>query len=85
MPHHIMSPPSDVAALAEQRATARAGKDFAESDRLREQIADAGWVVRDGPDGFTLAPKPPYAVLASVADLPDNSAEPDSGRATVGV
>ncbi|MBC7373842.1 MAG: glycosyltransferase, partial [Frankiales bacterium] len=47
--------------------------------------ADAGWVVRDGPDGFTLAPKPPYAVLASVADLPDNSAEPDSGRATVGV
>ena len=72
-------------ALAEQRAAARAAKDFAESDRLREQIADAGWVVRDGADGFTLAPKPPYAVLASVADLPDRSADPDSGRATVGI
>ncbi len=72
-------------ALAEQRAAARAAKDFPESDRLREQIAGAGWVVRDGPEGFTLAPQPPYAVLASVADLPDRSAEPDSGRATVGV
>ena len=77
--------PADVLALAEQRAAARGAKDFAESDRLRELISDSGWVVRDGPDGYALAPRPPYAVLTSVADLPDRTGEPDSGRATVGV
>ena len=85
VPQPILTPPSDVIALAEQRAAARAAKDFAESDRLREAIAAAGWVVRDGPEGFELAERPPYPVLASVADLPDRSAEPDSGWATVGV
>ena len=77
------SPPADVNELAEQRATARAGKDFAASDRLRDEIAGAGWVVRDGPDGWSLAPKPPYAVLPSVDTLPDRSAGPDTHRCTV--
>ena len=49
--------PAEVTALAEQRAQARADKDYAASDRLREQIADAGWVVRDGPEGCSLAPR----------------------------
>ena len=77
--------PHDVTALAEQRVAARAAKDFAESDRLRDRISEAGWVVRDGADGYQLAPRPPYDVLPAVADLPDRSAEPDAGRATVGV
>ena len=77
--------PAEVVALAERRAAARAAKDFAESDRLRDEIADAGWVVRDGPDGYALAPRPPYDVLASVAALPDRSAEPDARRCTVAV
>ena len=34
------TPPDPVVALAEQRAAARATRDFAESDRLREQIAE---------------------------------------------
>ena len=80
-----MTAPDHVTDLAEHRATARSAKDFAESDRLRDQIAEAGWVVRDGADGYQLAPRPPYDVLLSVADLPDRSAEPDAGRATVGV
>ena len=46
--------PADVQALAEQRATARRAKDFAESDRLRDEIAAAGWVVRDGPEGHEI-------------------------------
>ena len=75
--------PADVTALAEARAAARAAKDFAESDRLRDVIADAGWVVRDGPDGYALAPRPPYDVLPSVDALPDRSAEPDTHRCTV--
>ena len=75
--------PPDVTALAERRASARAAKDFAESDRLRDEIAEAGWLVRDGPDGYALAPRPPYAVLPSVADLPDRRQEPDARRCTV--
>ena len=77
------APPADVLALVEQRAPARADKDFAESDRLRDEIAAAGWVVRDGAEGSVLAPRPPYDVLPSVDALPDRSAEPDTHRCTV--
>jgi hypothetical protein len=79
------TPPEAVVALADQRVAARAAKDYAESDRLRDEIAAHGWVVRDGPDGYELAERPPYAVLASVADLPDRSGEPDGRRCTVAV
>ena len=48
--------PSEVVALAEARVTARAERDFAESDRLRDVIAAAGWEVRDVSDGFELVP-----------------------------
>jgi cysteinyl-tRNA synthetase len=46
--------PADVVALAEQRVEARTGKDFAEADRLRDEIEAAGWDVRDEADGFRL-------------------------------
>jgi cysteinyl-tRNA synthetase len=48
--------PAEVVALAEQRRTAREGKDFAEADRLRAEIESAGWEVRDVADapGFRL-------------------------------
>jgi cysteinyl-tRNA synthetase len=49
--------PAGVVALAEARQRAREGKDFAESDRLREEIAGAGWEVRDVAGGFELVPK----------------------------
>jgi hypothetical protein len=75
--------PDEVVLLAEQRAAARAAKDFAASDRLRDEIAERGWAVRDGADGWTLAERPPYDVLPSVRDLPDRSAEPDVRRCTV--
>jgi cysteinyl-tRNA synthetase len=42
--------PAEVAGLAEQRREAREAKDFAESDRLRDEIAAAGWEVRDVAD-----------------------------------
>ena len=79
------APPPEVLALVQARTQARTDRDYAESDRLRDEIATAGWVVRDGPEGATLAPRPPYEVAASVADLPDRSAEPDGRRCTVGV
>lgn len=78
-----MSAPPEVQALAEERAAARAARDFAGADRLRDEIAALGWVVKDTPSGFELAAKPPYDVLASVADLPDRSAEEAARRASV--
>src|SRR5215213_8368185 len=46
--------PADVRELAERREQARAGRDFGEADRLRDEIAGAGWDVRDVPEGFRL-------------------------------
>ncbi|SIN95487.1 cysteine--tRNA ligase [Paraburkholderia phenazinium] len=48
--------PADVAALAQQRERARAAKDWAESDRLRETLKAAGWQVEDGVGGQRLSP-----------------------------
>jgi cysteinyl-tRNA synthetase len=48
--------PPEVVALAEERVAARAARDFARADELREAIAAAGWTVRDGPDGYELTP-----------------------------
>ncbi|MBD3344422.1 MAG: cysteine--tRNA ligase [Chitinivibrionales bacterium] len=43
----------ETAAKIEQRAQARREKDFATADRLRDEIAQSGIVVRDMPDGST--------------------------------
>jgi cysteinyl-tRNA synthetase len=43
--------PQEVLQLQEQRATARANKDFAESDRLRDEIAKLGFIVKDTANG----------------------------------
>ena len=49
--------PAELVALAEQRVAARAAKDFAEADRLRDEIEAAGWSVRDVDGGFQLVPR----------------------------
>ncbi|MDE7395031.1 MAG: cysteine--tRNA ligase, partial [Clostridiales bacterium] len=46
--------PDAVRALAEERKAARAAKNWAESDRLRDEIAKCGYAVLDGKDGYTL-------------------------------
>jgi cysteinyl-tRNA synthetase len=46
--------PGEIVDLAERRERARAERDFGEADRLRDQIAAAGWDVRDVPEGFRL-------------------------------
>jgi cysteinyl-tRNA synthetase len=37
--------------LLEAREAARAAKDYAEADRLRDELRHRGWEVRDGPAG----------------------------------
>ena len=48
------APPAEVLSLAEQRITARANKNWAESDKLRDEISALGWMVQDGKDGYKL-------------------------------
>ncbi len=51
------SPPEEALALLERRKQARAGKNFAESDRLRDEILALGWVVKDTKEGQQLTKK----------------------------
>jgi cysteinyl-tRNA synthetase len=48
--------PAEVIELRDARERARAARDYAEADRLREQIRSHGWEVRDGPEGPELLP-----------------------------
>jgi cysteinyl-tRNA synthetase len=48
--------PAEVVELAERRQAAREARDFGEADRLREELAAAGWEARDEPDGYRLVP-----------------------------
>jgi cysteinyl-tRNA synthetase len=46
--------PAELVAKARERDEARAGRDFARADALRDEIEAAGWEVRDTPDGTAL-------------------------------
>ena len=48
--------PSDIQALLDQRAEARKVKNWAESDRLRDEITAKGWFVKDSKDGQSCTP-----------------------------
>jgi cysteinyl-tRNA synthetase len=47
--------PETVRSLAETRWQARLAKNWAESDRMRDELAAQGWLVKDGRDGYHLA------------------------------
>lgn len=69
----MQSAPAEVIALADGRALARASKDYARSDELRDAIAQLGWVIKDSADGYVLSERPPFDVVANVAALPEAS------------
>ena len=48
--------PAEIRELAEQRLAAKAEKNWGEADRLRDEIAAAGWAVVDTKDGYELKP-----------------------------
>ena len=48
--------PDEVVALADERGAARADKNWARSDELRDEIASLGWQVKDTKDGYELEP-----------------------------
>lgn len=47
-------PPEELQALVDRRKKARDEKNWAESDRLRDEIAALGWQVQDTPEGQNL-------------------------------
>ncbi|HQZ29229.1 MAG: cysteine--tRNA ligase [Verrucomicrobiales bacterium] len=49
--------PAEVIALAGERWAAKQSKNWAESDRLRDALATAGWEVKDTKEGYELCPK----------------------------
>jgi cysteinyl-tRNA synthetase len=46
--------PQDIAALAEQRWEAKQARDFAEADRIRDELSGKGWLVVDVPGAYSL-------------------------------
>ena len=51
--------PEELQQLAAERGEARAARDFERADRIRDQLADAGWEIRDTPEGARLVRPPP--------------------------
>jgi cysteinyl-tRNA synthetase len=49
--------PEEVRRLAERREQARGERNFEQADRLRDQILELGWELRDTPDGQRLVPR----------------------------
>ncbi len=69
-----MTAPESVHELARARQEARASKDFAKSDELRNEIAAQGFEVVDVAGGYELRPKKRYATYESTRDIrPINS------------
>ena len=82
--------PDDVLTAAHERAAARAARDWAEADRLREVIEAAGWKIVDRGTDFALSPAAPPDVesagevrYGSSANVPSRLDEPPVGLATV--
>ena len=49
--------PASVVALAEERRAAKLAKNWADADRLRDEIVALGWTVKDTKEGYELCPK----------------------------
>jgi cysteinyl-tRNA synthetase len=50
--------PEELQRLAVEREEARAARDFERADRIRDELADAGWEIRDTPEGARLVRQP---------------------------
>jgi cysteinyl-tRNA synthetase len=51
------APDTDSQALLAERDEARAAGNFERADRIRDELAERGWEVRDSPDGARLVPR----------------------------
>ncbi len=51
-----LKPTDEVVDLADERWDARNAKDWAQADKLRDELLDKGWKVLDGKEGYELEP-----------------------------
>lgn len=76
----MAEPPPQIEALARERDAARTARDFATADAIRDRIAEQGWIVVDGPDGWRLEParesSPPPAAAVRAHDVASRLDEP---------
>ena len=61
--------PESVIELARARQVARAARDFARSDALREEISNHGFEILDVDGGFSFRAKNPFPVYERIGDL----------------
>ena len=52
MDRAVLDVPADIQAIAAEREEARKSKNWAESDRLRDLLAEQGWIIEDKAGGF---------------------------------
>ena len=52
------APDEDAEQLLAEREQARAERDFERADRIRDELAELGWEVRDTPEGAKLVRSP---------------------------
>ena len=78
----MTEPDPEVRDLLDQRLAARERRDFATADAIRDQLRQAGWLVRDTTDGPVLDPAPPYRTV-DPATLASRWDEPDRGEVSV--
>src|SRR3954453_8077117 len=72
--HTNSTAPDEVQRLGQRRADARAAKDFAAADALRNEIAELGWAVTDAPGGFPPERGDPGQPAPGPAAAPDGPA-----------
>lgn len=58
-PRPLQEVPANVQAIAERRWQARINKDWTEADKLRIELSEMGWNMKDGHDEYTLEPRQP--------------------------
>ena len=64
-----MNVPDSIRQLAQERLDARAARDFAKADALRQEILQAGYEVLDVADGFEFRIKAPYITYPFPRDI----------------
>ncbi len=64
-----MNVPDSIRQLAQERLDARAARDFAKADALRQEILQAGYEVLDVADGFDFRVKAPYITYPFPRDI----------------
>jgi hypothetical protein len=75
--------PDEVLRLVDERATARAARDFDLADRLRDEIHALGWEVVDDPRGSSVRPKLPATPVGTGYARPEDLASRLDEPATV--